>query len=245
MEKKVINDKEYYVAYKGFKNDSLRNYQNNFTYKPNKLYKALDVDMSDNDCSYGLNLFQDIESCKWFFDDVCIIYECLVPVDDNKIKFIKEESKFRCLKFYMTDKVVWNTYSDSWIKDYDKHWNKLTEDQKNHICEYNPNIDIDKYWNELTKNQKDLICIHNSNIDTDKYWNELTKNQKDFICMYNPNINIDKYWNELTEYQKNWICAYNPNIDIDKYWNELTEDQKDLVQDSRIRNVVLEEEYIL
>ena len=219
MEKRVINNKKYYVAYKGFKNDSLRNYQNNFTYKPNKLYKALDVDMSDDDCSYGLNLFQDMYSCAEFFGNICIIHECLVPLDDNKIKFIEDKSKFRCLKFYMTDKVVYDTYNKSWFKDYKEEWNELTEDQK------------------------DCICINNFNFNIYKYWNKLTEYQKDLVCKYNLNIDIDKYWNELTERQKDLVCKYNPNIDIDKYWNELTEDQKNLIRKNKVRNVVLEEEY--
>ncbi len=211
-----------YIAYKGFKNEELENYQGNHKYELNNWYLYLKVDEDvTNDCSYGGNLFDNKFDCFDFIDTE-YVYECYVPIKNNINVFIKNSSKFRTKKFYLSDKKV-N------LDDYEKHWGELTEKQKDLICIYNKDFDYEKYWSELTKYQKNYICKFNKNFDYDKYWDELTEEQKDLICKFNRNFDYEKHWEELTDFQKNLICEYNKDFDYEKYWNELTKYQKDLI----------------
>jgi hypothetical protein len=126
--------------------------------------------MSETEWSFGLNLFDNPIDAFIFMNG--FVYECYVPIKDNKIKFIKNESIFRCLKFYLSKLI-----------DIDEYWVKLTEKQKDKICWNNSILNIDKYWSELTNYQKDGICCNSNNINfnIDKYWNELTEVQKDIL----------------------------------------------------------------
>ena len=224
MEKTIFQGEECYIAYKGLKKD-LTNFQNNYKYEPGYWYKTLNVDMEDDDCSYGLNLAVD------YWSGICFggkVFKAYVPIKNNKIKFIKCREKFRCQIFYL-DKEI----------DVMKYWDGMTEEQRNFMCMHNSDMVIDKYWLELTESQRNLICKFNKNFNIDKYWPELTEYQRELICEYNENFDADKYWHELTEYQRDLICRLykDIDIDIDKYWPELTEYQRDLVCKYAFKNM--------
>jgi hypothetical protein len=231
MEKVVFEGKECYIAYKVL-NDNLLNFKKNYTYELNNWYKTFDVDMSNDTCSYGCNLFQDIEFAFNFMSSGKI-FKCFVPIKNNKIKFIDEENKFRCLRFYLTDEEVFLDY----IKNYEKYWSELTENQRNCVCSNNNNFNYKKYWSELTKNQRCLVCSNNNNFNYEKYWSELTKNQRNCVCSNNNNFNYEKYWSELTENQRNCVCRNinNSNFNYKRYWSELTEKQKDFIKKNKIK----------
>jgi hypothetical protein len=91
MKKINFENQEYYVGYKVISKNGI-NYQNNFQYEPGYWYEALDVDMSDADCSYGLNIFNNFIDAFGFMAG--IVYECYIPIKNNKIKFIQNQSKF-------------------------------------------------------------------------------------------------------------------------------------------------------
>ena len=211
------------IAYKGLKED-MSNYKCNFTYEIGKSYSALDVDMSDKDCSYGLNVCTTISKALNYGSRV---FEVLIP-DDCKIKFIGNNDKFRCETFTIIKEVY---------LEYEKYWNELTEDQKDLVCIYNKNFEYEKYWNELTEYQKNLVCINNKNFEYEKYWNELNEYQKDLVCSYNKNFEYEKYCNELTEYQKDLVCRNNKNFEYEKYWNKLTKDQKLILKQRVVKEV--------
>jgi len=109
--------------------------------------------MTDESCSFGCNLFQTIEECFAFMSKGKI-FKCYVPIKDNKINFIDDKDKFRCLRFYLTSKEVFLDY----VINYEKYWKDLTEGQKNNVCENNLNFNYEKYWNELTKEQKNILA---------------------------------------------------------------------------------------
>ena len=152
MKKIIFEEKECYIAYKVLHED-LSNFKENYTYETENWYSTLEVDMTDESCSYGCNLFKTIEA-SFIFMNHGKIFKCYVPIKNNKIKFINNESKFRCLKFYLTNEEVFLDY----IKNYEKYWNELTEDQKERICIHNINFNYEKYWNELTEYQKNYAC---------------------------------------------------------------------------------------
>ena len=82
MEKTIFQGEECYIAYKGLKKD-LTNFQNNYKYEPGYWYKTLNVDMEDDDCSYGLNLAVD------YWSGICFggkVFKAYVPIKNNKIK---------------------------------------------------------------------------------------------------------------------------------------------------------------
>ena len=120
METTTFRGIKCYIAYKGLKND-LSNYQGNYTYELNKWYSALNVDLLDVECSFGLNLTKDPVNA---FDFGSRVFKCYVPVDKNVIKFHEGSDKFRVKIFYLSDEEF----------DCEKYWNELTENQKNSIC---------------------------------------------------------------------------------------------------------------
>jgi hypothetical protein len=195
MKRTIFNNEECYIAYKGLtlRDDKLYNFKNNYVYELNSWYESLDVDMSDEECSYGLNLCHKWDTNFTFGNNV---YICYVPIENNTIKFIEDADKFRCKRFYLTDQ------EPSEFTDYGKYWSELTEEQIDLICAYNHNFEYKEYWNELTEYQKDFICSYNPNFDVEKYWDELTEPQKDNICIYNSNFDYNKYWSQLTKKQR-------------------------------------------
>ena len=143
MEKVNFQGEECYVGYKGL-SDDLTNYQINYKYESGYWYRALDVDMSDVKCGYGLNITKNWKKALEFGDRV---FKAYVPIKNNKIKFIEDGNKFRCQIFYLGEEI-----------DLMEYWPELTESQKNLICMNNENFDIDKYWPELTEDQKRNLC---------------------------------------------------------------------------------------
>ena len=229
MKKIVFQGTECYVAYKVLFEDN-SNFRGNYKYITNKWYSSFDVGESiDVKNTYGMNLFSTIErSIK--FCNIGIVYECYIPIKNNKLTFVKVENsgRLRCQHFYMTDKkfnieqnINFKKMSIKLQKEtlmfnkinVDKYWNKLTEHQKDLSCKFQK-INADKYWNKLTEHQKDLSCRYQK-LDIDKHWNKLTENQKDLSCI-NQKINVDKHLDKLTEYQEFNTCVYQ-ELDVEKY----------------------------
>jgi hypothetical protein len=90
---------------------------------------------NNNNAKIIQNLFDNIKDAFLFL--MGKIFECYVPIENNKIKFIEGKSKFRCLTFYLSDKEV--------EFECDKYWNELTGYQKNSICISNHNFNYEKY----------------------------------------------------------------------------------------------------
>ena len=53
-------------------------------------------------------------------------------------------------------------------------WDNLTPKQKI-IFVNNINFEYEKYWDKLTNNQKYTICLKNENFNYEKYWDTLDK----------------------------------------------------------------------
>lgn len=228
MEKTVFQGKECFVAYKALFRD-MSNVMINYQYETNHWYEALDVDMSNNDCSYGLNLCQTKAAALEYGP---IVFKCYVPVD-TKIKFIEGKDKFRCLRMYLTDETFKIKEDDrknnnATIPSY-QEWDSLSEDERDIICAADDSFPYQKYWNELTEYQKSLLCSNNPTFRYQDYWDELTEYQRSALCRDNKSFKYNKYWNDLTEYQKDLLCQYRPDFDANKYWSELSKKQKDLV----------------
>ena len=174
MEKVLFENQECYVAYKAFENkDSLVNYQRNYVYELNNWYESLDVDTSDNDCSYGCNLSQTFAGALEYGK---FVYKCYVPIENNIIHLLNNQDKFRTKRFYLSNELIgYNKLLEDFC------WVELTEYQKSLICQFTEDFDYDFYWDELTEYQKDFICEYNKEFDYKFYWDKLTENQKDIL----------------------------------------------------------------
>jgi len=141
MKKIVFQGQECFIAYKSFKNPDLKNYQGNYTYELNNWYESLDVDVSDHECSYGLNLCQSpLETLDYGY----IIYECYVPIENNIIHFIQNQDKFRTKKMFLSDV--------EFVYDF----NDLTENQRT------------EYLNIIKHSTNQLLTLINDIIDFSK-----------------------------------------------------------------------------
>jgi hypothetical protein len=146
----------------------------NYVYELNNWYEVLDIDTSNKECSYGLNLFLSFANVFSFGEKV---FECYVPLKNNKIKIFGDQ--LRCQKFYLTDitpselinyenlwtcvspkmdnKVFIGNISCFSLFDYKKYWSKLDKSQRKDVILYNPNFDFKEYWKELTEEEKEII----------------------------------------------------------------------------------------
>ena len=203
MKKIMFEGYKCHVAYKVFERDMM-NYRGNYKYEVSHWYASLDVDLSDNVCSYGCNLFKTKEMAQEFMSDG-IVYKCYVPIkkEGNKIKFIEDEYKFRCQLFYL---------SDEEIKKYDDtlSWEEMNEDQRNLCCQYRVhNLNVNKLWKKMNEDQRNLCChyqIHN--LDVEELWKKMIEHQRDWCCRYQiHNLDINKLWNEMTMIQRDW-CKF-------------------------------------
>ena len=59
---------------------------------------------------------------------------------------------------------------------------------------YNHNFNYEKYWEKLTEDQKDLVCMYNLNFDYEKYWEELTHWQKLILRNNSKEVETIKYF---------------------------------------------------
>ena len=113
METIIFQNRECYVGYKGLEENGW-NFQQNFQYESGNWYRTLDVDMSNEECSYGINLCYNPVNCLKYGK---VVYKVYVPVDQN-IYFGND--KFRCQLAYIDGKVN---------IDVDKYWDGLNESQ--------------------------------------------------------------------------------------------------------------------
>lgn len=142
----------------------LNNSNRDYCYEPNHWYKTLDVDMSDEKCSYGINLCQTPE---FAFNYGVRVFEFLVPIEDNKIKFIKDENKFRCKFAHMTDNEI----------DPTEFFHKFSDDIRAKLC-YLGDFNYERVWNILKEYEKSIVIERNNHFNYEKYWGELTPRQK-------------------------------------------------------------------
>jgi len=107
-------------------------------------------------------------------------------------------------------------------------WDNLTPKQKI-IFVNNINFEYEKYWDKLTNNQKYTICLKNENFNYEKYWDTLDEQSRTVIIKKNDDFDFLKYWDKLSleqcflaymktlyieEYQENKILQYLKKIHI-------------------------------
>ena len=217
METVEFENQTCYVGYKGL-TETGGNFKKNFVYTPNNWYKTLDVDLSNVECSYGINLCYEPLECLRYGK---YIYKVYIPVNQD-IYFGK--NKFRCKLAYIGELVDFNV---------DKYWSVLSEFQKELVC-IHQTLDVNEYWSVLNEHQKELVCMCQT-IDVDEYWSVLSEHQKDIVCRCQT-IDVDKYWSVLSKFQKDIVCRHQ-TLDVDKYWSVLSESQKKFVCQHQILNV--------
>jgi len=250
MEEVIFQDKKCYIGYKALYEDGL-NYMKNFRYDFGHWYGAIDVDDSDIECSFGLNVFlEEKEAMRFIIKYFSVssiekevnIFKCYIPIENNKIIF--RDNKARCKKFFLTSEKIDLTKYIEYLKDY------ITKNEPcfvNRFLSRYVNADfVNKNFNKLTSSELSNYyhleglnfkrIIQNFNADPgyfvyfkyfnyEDYWTTLNESQKSFIILNNKNFNFKKYWNDLCPYLKN-LAIKREDFPFKDFWEELTTKEK-------------------